>query len=126
MATPAGSNSTSTREKLLGLVDDIELITKEIFENSIAAKAKRLTANEHEELTTLLIQKDTELKETMTLASEQGDIDKKMKVLEEEVQKQDNCIKQLQKHLKDAETVLSTAIYQARQKLDSIFLKAQK
>ena len=103
MATPAGSNSTSTREKLLGLVDDIELITKEIFENSIAAKAKRLTANEHEELTTLLIQKDTELKETMTLASEQGDIDKKMKVLEEEVQKQDNCIKQLQKHLKDAE-----------------------
>ena len=120
MATPAGSNSTSTREKLLGLVDDIELITKEIFENSIAAKAKRLTANEHEELTTLLIQKDAELKETMSLASEQGDIDKKMKALEEEVQKQDNCIKQLQKHLKDAETVLSTAIYQARQKLDSI------
>ena len=34
----AGSNSTSTREKLLGLVDDIELITKEIFENAIAPK----------------------------------------------------------------------------------------
>ena len=34
----AGSNSTSTREKLLGLVDDIELITKEIFENAIATK----------------------------------------------------------------------------------------
>ena len=102
----AGSNSTSTREKLLGLVDDIELITKEIFENAIAPKAKRLSANEHEELTTLLIQKDAELKETMKLASEQGEIDKKMKLLEEEVQKQDNCIKQLQKHLKDAETVL--------------------
>ena len=116
----AGSNSTSTREKLLGLVDDIELITKEIFENAIAPKAKRLSASEHEELTSLLIQKDTELKETMKLASEQGDIDKKMKLLEEEVQKQDNCIKQLQKHLKEAETVLSTAIYQARQKLDSI------
>ena len=102
----AGSNSTSTREKLLGLVDDIELITKEIFENAIAPKAKRLSASEHEELTTLLIQKDAELKETMKLASEQGEIDKKMKLLEEEVAKQDNCIKQLQKNLKDAETVL--------------------
>ena len=39
---------------------------------------------------------------------------------QEEVQKQDNCIRQLQKQLKDAETLLSTAIYQANQKLDSI------
>ena len=61
----AGSNSTSTREKLLGLVDDIELITKEICENAIAPKAKRLSAPEHEELTTLLIQKDSELKESI-------------------------------------------------------------
>ena len=38
----AGSNSTSTREKLLGLVDDIELITKEIFENAIAPKVIKL------------------------------------------------------------------------------------
>jgi len=116
----AGSNSTSTREKLLGLVDDIELITKEILENAIAPKAKRLSANEHDELTTLMIQKDSELKETMKLASEQGELDKKMKLLQDEVQKQDNHIKQLQKQLKEAETVLSTAIYQARQKLDSI------
>lgn len=116
----AGSNSTSTREKLLGLVDDIELITKEIFENAIAPKAKRLSAQEHEELTTLLIQKDSELKDTMSLAAQQGNIDKNMKSLQEEVQKQDNCIRQLQKQLKDAETLLSTAIYQANQKLDSI------
>jgi len=116
----AGSNSTSTREKLLGLVDDIELITKEICENAIAPKAKRLSAPEHEELTTLLIQKDNELKESIQLAAQQGKIDQNMKALQEEVQKQDNCIKQLQKQLKDAETLLSTAIYQARQKLDSI------
>ena len=82
------------------------LFFREIFENAIAPKAKRLSANEHEEITTLLIQKDNELKETMKLAAEQGDIDKKMKVLHEELQKQDNCIKQLQKQLKDAETLL--------------------
>ena len=107
----AGSNSTSTREKLLGLVDDIELITKEILENAIAPKAKRLSANEHDELTTLMIQKDSELKETMKLATEQGELDKKMKLLQDEVQKQDNHIKQLQKQLKEAETVLVSACY---------------
>ena len=41
----AGSNSTSTREKLLGLVDDIELITKEIFENAIAPKVIKVKKN---------------------------------------------------------------------------------
>lgn len=95
----------------MGLVDDIELITKEIFENAIAPKAKRLSAQEHEELTTLLIQKDAQLKETMNLAGEQGDIDKKMKSLQAEVQKQDNCIKQLQKQLKDAETLLVSPFF---------------
>ena len=78
-----------------------------VFNNLFSKfKAKRLSAQEHEELTTLLIQKDSELKETMNLAAQQGNIDQKMKSLQEEVQKQDNCIKQLQKQLKDAETLL--------------------
>ena len=42
----------------------------------------------------------------MGLAAQQGKIDQKMKSLQEEVQTQDNCIKQLQKQLKDAETLL--------------------
>ena len=62
----------------------------------------------------------------MKLAGEQGELDKKMKLLQDEVQKQDNDIKQLQKQLKEAETVLSTAIYQARQKLDSIQKSKEK
>ena len=65
-----------------------------------------MSSQEHEELTTLLIQKDATLKETMKLASEQGDLDNTMKQLQDEVQKQDNDIKQLQKQLKEAETVL--------------------
>lgn len=96
------------------------------MENAIAPKAKKLSSNEHDELTTLLIQKDASLKETMKLAGEQGELDKKMKLLQDEVQKQDNDIKQLQKQLKEAETVLSTAIYQARQKLDSIQKSKEK
>jgi mediator of RNA polymerase II transcription subunit 4 len=79
---------------------------REILENAIAPKVKRLSATEHGELTTLLVQKDSELKETMKLAVEQGEIDKRMKLLQDEVDIQDNSIKQLQKQLKDAETVL--------------------
>ena len=60
------------------------------MENAIAPKAKKLSSNEHDELTTLLIQKDANLKETMKLAGEQGELDKKMKLLQDEVQKQDN------------------------------------
>ena len=48
--------------RLLGLVDDVELITKELIENAIAPKPKKMTAQDHAELTQLLIQKDKELK----------------------------------------------------------------
>ena len=88
------------------------------------------------------------------MASEQADIEKQIHDLQEEVNHQDECIKQLQKQFKDAENLLvckfqanfkslikkinctnlsqqwnssemcslfqSTAVYQAKQKLDSI------
>ena len=82
------------------------LAFREILENAIAPKAKRLYQQEHDDLTVLLIQKNNELKDTMKVATEQGKIDQKMKEIQSEVQKQDECIKQLQKQLKDAETVL--------------------
>jgi len=109
-----------TRERLLGLVDDVELITKELIENAIAPKPKKMSAQDHAELTQLLIQKDKELKVTMDLALEQGEVEKRIQAVQEEVKKQDEAVKELQKKLKEAETVLSTAIFQAKQKLDSI------
>ena len=40
------------------------------------------------------------------LASEQGKIERQIRSVEEEVQKQDECIKALQKQFKDAENLL--------------------
>lgn len=128
-ARAVGATSTSssdiddvvpTRERLLSLVDDVELITKEIIENAIAPKPKKMTASDHAELTQLLVQKDEELKATMDLALEQGEVEKRINAVQDEVKKQDDAIKELQKKLKEAETLLSTAIFQAKQKLDSI------
>ena len=88
----------------------------------------------------------------MDLALEQGEVEKRIQAVQEEVKKQDEAVKELQKKLKvwldvvilgtslnlilqylisylvnkayysfqEAETVLSTAIFQAKQKLDSI------
>merc|ERR1719210_1630691 len=61
-----------------------------------------------------------ELKATMDLALEQGEVEKRIQAVQDEVKKHDEAIKELQKKLKEAETVLSTAIFQAKQKLDSI------
>ncbi|XP_050293576.1 mediator of RNA polymerase II transcription subunit 4 [Anthonomus grandis grandis] len=110
----------STREKLLYIIDDIELIAKEIIENAIAPKTNKLSGPEYAQLTELLVAKDNELKDTLNLAKEQGQINKKMDLLKAEVEKQDQDINHLQKQLKEAEQILSTAIYQANQKLQSI------
>lgn len=69
--------------------------------------------------------KDNELKSVLQLASEQAKIEQKMNALKAQVDLQDQEINQLQKQLKEAEQILSTALFQARQKLTSI-AKANK
>lgn len=64
--------------------------------------------------------KDNELKSVLKLAAEQSQIEQKMDELKVLVDEQDQEIQQLQKQLKEAEQILSTAIFQARQKLASI------
>lgn len=80
----------------------------------------KMSGPEYAQLTDLLVAKDDELKDTLKLASEQAQIDTKMDILKAEVERQDQDINQLQKQLKEAEQILSTAIYQANLKLQSI------
>lgn len=96
------------------------MIFREIIENAIAPKSSKLSGPEYAQLTDLLVAKDNELKDTLKLASEQAQINKKLDTLKAEVERQDQDINHLQKQLKEAEQILSTAIYQANQKLQSI------
>lgn len=102
-----------------------KIFLREMIENAIAPKHLKLSGPEYAQLTDLLVAKDKELKETLKLAEEQAQIDKKMDILKAEVERQDQDINQLQKQLKEAEQILSTAIFQANQKLQSI-AKANK
>ncbi|PVD18660.1 hypothetical protein C0Q70_21210 [Pomacea canaliculata] len=68
----------------------------------------------------LLIERDNELKSVLQLAEEQAQIQKVMDALKFEVDKRDTEIRSLQRSLKEAETILATGIYQAKQKLKAI------
>ncbi|KAB7505165.1 Mediator of RNA polymerase II transcription subunit 4 [Armadillidium nasatum] len=113
-------SSISTKEKLLSLLDDVELITRELLENSVAPKPQRLSSNEQTQLVQLLLTKDEELKETMKVAGEQAVVAGIMESVQAEVDKHEMMIVQLEKQLYEAAHTLSVALYQARQKLDSI------
>ncbi|XP_058463155.1 mediator of RNA polymerase II transcription subunit 4 [Malaya genurostris] len=110
----------STKERLLAIVDDIEIISKELIENTIAPKHQKMSSADHSQLVELLVSKDKEMKSTLQLAAEQAGIEKKMDGLRQQVKKQDEEINHLQKQLKEAEHILATSIFQARQKLASI------
>lgn len=94
------------------------MIFREIIENLIAPKHQK--TNDYLQLIDLLVVKDNEMKQLLKLADEQTKIDEKIDTLKEQVSKYDQEINALQKNLKEAEQILSTAIFQAKQKLASI------
>nr|CAG4650496.1 EOG090X0DX5 [Sida crystallina] len=114
------TSQKGTKEVLLSLIDDVEIISKELLDNLIAQKHQKPISTEHSQLVELLLQKDVDLKATLQLAEEQGVLQQKIGALENEVERHDNEIKNLQKQLKEAEQLLATAIFQAKQKLQCI------
>ncbi|KAM8710053.1 hypothetical protein ACLKA7_016793 [Drosophila subpalustris] len=105
----------STKERLLLLIDDIEMISKELIEH-----AHQKSSSELADLLDLLVSKDEEFRKMLELAEEQAKVEEAMDKLRAKVEIHDREIQKLQKSLKDAELILSTAIFQARQKLASI------
>uniref|UniRef100_A0A8C6XGE9 Mediator of RNA polymerase II transcription subunit 4 n=1 Tax=Naja naja TaxID=35670 RepID=A0A8C6XGE9_NAJNA len=121
MAAVASGEQSSTREKLLAALEDLELLARELIEVlAISRNQKLAQPGEEGQILELLIQRDKEFQELMKLALDQGKIHHEMQVLEKVVEKRDNDIQQLQKQLKEAEHILATAVYQAKEKLKSI------
>ncbi|EPQ15430.1 Mediator of RNA polymerase II transcription subunit 4 [Myotis brandtii] len=111
----------STRERLLAVLEDLEVLSRELIEMlAISRNQKLLQAGEVNQVLELLVHRDGEFQELMKLALNQGKIHHEMQVLEKEVEKRDSDIQRLQKQLKEAEQILATAVYQAKEKLKSI------
>ncbi|XP_064638522.1 mediator of RNA polymerase II transcription subunit 4-like isoform X3 [Lineus longissimus] len=112
----------STKEKLHSLIDEMEIISKELFDLMSTPKGQRSTdcPADTSQLLELLVSKDAEVQTYLKTAEEQTETHKKAEGLKQEIDRRDADIRQLQKNLKEAEAILSTAIFQARQKLSSI------
>lgn len=96
-------------------------LSRELIENTIAPKhAQKSLTSSDQALVELLVAKDNELKAGLKQADEQARTEQQMDELRAQGELQDQEINQLQKQLKDAEQILSTALFQARQKLASI------
>ncbi|ALC42921.1 MED4 [Drosophila busckii] len=106
----------STKERLLLLIDDMEMISKELIEQA----HQKVSSAELADLLDLLVAKDEEFRKMLELAEEQAKVEEAMDNLRAKVEIHDREIQKLQKSLKEAELILSTAIFQARQKLASI------
>lgn len=109
-----------TREVILSLIDDVELISREMLDNCVLPKQQRMSSSDHGAITELLVEKDKKLQEALKVAAEQGEVEQQIDDVRAKVEEQDEQIKNLQKQLKEAESLLANTIYQAKQKLDSI------
>ena len=79
---------------------------REMIENGIGVKGKVGGGVEQSQLVDLLVMKDIELRELLSLASHQAAIDQRMELLRAEVDKLDQDIQLLQRQLKEAEHIL--------------------
>jgi len=109
-----------TKEVILTLIEDIELVAREMVENAVAPKQKRMSTQDHKAVTELLVAKDKELKEALKVAAEQREVEREIDKVRAEVDRQDQSIKALTTQLKEAESLLASTIYQAKQKLENI------
>uniref|UniRef100_A0A6Q2YK21 Mediator of RNA polymerase II transcription subunit 4 n=1 Tax=Esox lucius TaxID=8010 RepID=A0A6Q2YK21_ESOLU len=121
METTMAVAGKSTKVRLLSVLDDLEVLSRELIEMLALSRSQKLPqGSEDTQVLELLVQRDREFQELMRVAQEQGKVHQEMQVLEKEVEKRDSDIQQLQKQLKEAEHILATAVYQAKEKLKSI------
>jgi len=134
----------STKARLLALVDDVELITRQLFETLTKRQEANNSNNQQQQstlagdigasgdgdsttasgftmnvdqLTELLLEKNSELKQLSSVARRQQQIQLKINDTRGKIAVMNQKIVALQKHLKHAESLLATSLYHAKEKL---------
>lgn len=113
----------STRDNINNLVDEIEILSKQLILQTIKSGSGVSAPSQNNELlqlTKLIIQKQNQLNGHLSIASEQQILYNKINKLKEALVESDSDIKSLLLYLKEAEQVLSSAVYQSRMKLNMI------
>ena len=114
------TEQTGTRRKLISVVEDVEIVSKELLEFLGMSRLSQTDDIDANELIALLKMKDEELQSILSKATLQAETQKWFENLKVEVEKRDADIRQLQRSLKESEGLLAMAVFQAKQKLNSV------
>ncbi|KAL9963588.1 hypothetical protein ACROYT_G027111 [Oculina patagonica] len=115
----------STKDVINAILDDYEKLTKELFESLSATSLYRTTKQDASSGDTAkavdqLIAKDKELQAAIKQVQEQQARQHEIQTVKEEISKKDQEILSLESQLKEAEKLLSQALFQAKKKLSAI------
>lgn len=114
------AEQTGTRRKLISVVEDVEIVSKELLEFLGMSRQSQSDDIDANQLIALLKMKDEELQTLLSKATLQAETQKRFESLKQEVEKRHADIRQLQRSLKESEGLLATAVFQAKQKLNSV------
>ncbi|XP_073255372.1 mediator of RNA polymerase II transcription subunit 4-like [Porites lutea] len=115
----------STKDVINTILDDYEKLTKELFESLSAASLYRTSkqdasSGDMTKAVDQLIAKDRELQLAVKQVQEQQARQKEIQTVKEDISKKDQEILNLESQLKEAEKILSQALFQAKKKLSAI------
>jgi len=103
-------------------LEDFENITKELFDTIAKNHSQKVIRPDMNEtimkIVDQLVDKNEDVQENIKIALQQVEKHKKISQLKEELAKKDEEILQLLSQLKESESILATAIFQARKKLE--------
>ncbi|XP_020892894.1 mediator of RNA polymerase II transcription subunit 4 isoform X2 [Exaiptasia diaphana] len=122
----ARSNERTTKDIVNTILDDYEKLTRQLFESLSATSLYRgPTKNDASSVDAAkfveqLTEKDKELQAAIRVAKEQMECQKLIQAAKDNVSKKDQEILKLENSLKEAEQILSQALFQAKKKLSAI------
>eukprot|EP00794_Sanderia_malayensis_P010719 gene10719-11867_t len=123
MAAVPCMNSLKTKEVLLRLLEDFENLSRELIDNIASVAAQRGQTKQFssviDQILEKIIKKDSEICNAVQIGKEQLLKQQVINQIKEEVSRKDHDILQLQIKLKEAEQVLSNALFEAKRKLSA-------
>jgi len=112
----------STENVISGQLEDFANITKDFFDNLLKVynqQSRPLNVDGINKISNDLADKGTELKKSLDTALEQMNVHKEIEKTKEEINRVEKNILQAHTQLKEAEKILSVAIFQAKRKLEA-------
>ncbi|CAF0755240.1 unnamed protein product [Rotaria sordida] len=128
MAEIVQNPNLGTRRKLELLLQEMDTICREIISqlyNSSSSSSTTTTTNNNSNLDTqalidMFIERQNYLTEQIQIVREQQELERQLQIKRDEILKCDRALRCLQTYLLQAVQVLSSAVYQAREKLSNI------